>query len=109
ARELTALLEALTGSGPGREETVRRAHQHQSAADLRLAGPLLAALGDGNAGLAEFVAAEVLPAQGPGVLPELLAALNLQGKAADARRLQAVCKLDPKAGADLCRRALAEG
>jgi hypothetical protein len=109
ARDLHPLLEALTGSGSGREDTLRQAHQHQSAADLRLAGPLLAALGDGNAVLAELVASEVLPAQGPGVLPELLAALNLQGKAADARRIQAVCKLDPQAGADLCRRALAEG
>jgi HEAT repeat protein len=104
-----ALWEALSRSGSGREETVKDAVERKAVADLRLVTPCLEALEDSYAPLAELAAQDVVPALGKAVLPELRAALNLQGKVADTRRLQAVCRIDPSAGADLCRQALTAG
>src|SRR5262249_53130611 len=46
---------------------------------------------------------------GRAVLAELRSDLRLDGKTADARRLRAICRIDPAVGAPLCRQALAEG
>jgi hypothetical protein len=108
-RELRPLYEALTTAGPGREATLREAAGRGGLGDLRLASALLGAVGDGYAPLADLVADQILPSLGRAVLPELLAGLDLNGKAADARRLRAVCKIDRAAGADLCRRAMSQG
>jgi HEAT repeat protein len=59
--------------------------------------------------MADLAADRALPALGPAVLPDLLAGLNLQGKAADGHALLAVCWIDREQGRDWCRRALAEG
>jgi HEAT repeat protein len=103
------LVEALTQSGPGRETLLKDSLQRNAFADLRLVSGLLEALGDGHAPIADLVAREALPSLGRAVLPDLLAGLHLDGKAADARRLLTVCRIDPKLGADLCRKALADG
>jgi HEAT repeat protein len=102
--------EALTRSGTGgRAEALDDAIKRQRVGDLRLVAALLGGLEDGSSGLAEMVAGKALPAVGAAVLPDLTARLDLQGKAGDARRLLAVCKIDAKVGAELCRKALAEG
>jgi HEAT repeat protein len=102
--------EALTRSGSGgRAEALDDAIKRNRVGDLRLASALLAGLEDGSSGLADMVAKQALPAVGQAVLPDLKARLDLQGKAADARRLLAICKIDARAGAELCRKALAEG
>jgi HEAT repeat protein len=107
-RELQQVYGALTGSGSGREERVKEAAARNLFGDLRLASPLLAAL-DGNTRVADAAPEHGLPALGVAMLDELRASLHLDGKAADARRLRAVCRIEPKAGAALCRQALAEG
>ncbi|HEY7154700.1 MAG TPA: hypothetical protein VH575_12130 [Gemmataceae bacterium] len=78
------------------------------AGDLRLIPSALASL-EGYYDLADKIADDVLPIVGRGVLPDLLAQLDLKGNVADARRLRAVCKIDPKIGAELVRKALREG
>jgi HEAT repeat protein len=110
AADVYPAYEALTRSGSGgREEALGDAIRRNRVGDLRLVSALLEGLEDGSSGLAGRVAEEALPAVGKAVVPDLAARLNLRGKAADARRLLAVCKIDPLRGADLCRRALAEG
>jgi HEAT repeat protein len=108
-RDVQPLVEALTQSGPGRETLLKDTLQRNAFADLRLVSGLLEALDDGHAPIAELVAREALPSLSRAVLPDLLAGLNLDGKTADARRLLAICRVDPKLGADLCRKALADG
>ena len=99
--------QALTGDASS--SVLQDAAERQVTGDLRLLPSGLAALESGNANLADMVADKVLPAVGRGVLPDLLAKLDLQGKAADARRLRAICKIDPKVGAELCRKGLSKG
>jgi HEAT repeat protein len=107
ARDLYPIIECLARTG--RREIVAEAVRRGIVADLRLVGPLLGGLGDGYGELAERIAEEALPAFGPALLPTLRRALDLKGKAADARRLIAICKIDVRLGAELCRRALDEG
>ena len=108
-RDVGPAFEALSHSGEGREEALKDAVGRKVVGDLRLIPALLEGLGDGYAPVADLVADAALPALGQAVLPDLLARLDLQGKAADARALRAVCKIDPARGAELCRQALAEG
>lgn len=108
-RDVGPAFEALSHSGEGREDTLKDAVGRKVVGDLRLLPALLEGLSDGYAPVADLVADAALPALGKAVLPDLLARLDLQGKTADARALRAVCKIDPARGADLCRRALAEG
>jgi hypothetical protein len=99
--------EALTGDASS--SALEDAAERQVTGDLRLVPSALAALESNKTSIADVVAEKVLPAVGRGVLPDLLAKLDLKGKSADARRLLAVCKIDPKIGADLCRKGLNEG
>jgi HEAT repeat protein len=108
-RDVQPLVEALTKSGPGREDLLKSAQERNGLADLRLVSGLLEALDDGYGPIAELVAREALPALGRAVLPDLISGFNLQGKTADARRLLAICRIDASTGAALCRRALSEG
>jgi HEAT repeat protein len=108
-RDLQPVYEALTQSGPGREERLKDAAERKLFGDMRLVTALLGALADGYAPVAELVAQEGLPAAGPAVLNELQTGLDLNGKAGDARRLRALCRIDPQAGAATCRKALNEG
>jgi hypothetical protein len=105
-RELRPLHEAVTTRGVGREVTLREAAQRGVFGDMRLAPILINALNDGYAAVADMVADQILPSLGKAVLPELLSGLDLDGKASDARRLRAICKIDRDVGAGLCRRAL---
>ena len=50
-----------------------------------------------------------MSAYGPALLPDLRRNLTFTGGVADARRLRAICALDAKQGAALCRQALADG
>jgi HEAT repeat protein len=83
--------------------------QRDVTGDLRLVPSALAALESNKSSIADLVADKVLPAVGRAALPDLLAKLDLKGKASDARRLRAICKIDPKIGAELCRKGLSEG
>jgi HEAT repeat protein len=84
--------------------------QRPDFADLRLIEPLLnklnAALGDEETDLLGDLA---LPAFGAALLPDLRRDLNPHGGMAHARRLRAVCIIDPRQGVTLCRQALADG
>src|SRR5262245_14007806 len=107
-RDVYSAHDALTGDASS--SGLHDAAERQVTGDLRLLPSALAALESGNSHLADVVADKVLPAVGRGVLPDLLAKLELpKGKAADARRLRAVCKIDPKIGGDLVRKGLTEG
>jgi HEAT repeat protein len=109
-RELESWLEALGTSGSGRTKVLKKALARDDFTDLRMVDPLHKALNSTHTGLARLVAEKALPKFGKTVLPELLERFDLTtGKAADARRLQAICVIDPAKGADLCRRGLTEG
>ena len=111
ARDLYPIVECLARAGAGRLEVLDDAIQRGVVADLRLVEPLLGGLGDGNGELADRVAEGALPAFGPAVLPDLRRdlALTSQAKGTEARRLAAICKIDPEGGAELCRMALDRG
>jgi HEAT repeat protein len=108
-RDLQPLHEALTQSGPGRDERVKDAAARKLFGDLRLVSALMDALGGSYAPVAEAAADVGLPALGRGVLTELQSGLDLSGKAVDVRRLRAVCLIDIGVGSALCRRALDHG
>jgi HEAT repeat protein len=100
--------ESLTGESSS--AALHDAAERQVTGDLRLLPSALAALESSKTSIADAVADKVLPAVGRGVLPDLLVKLNLQkGGNADARRLRAICKIDPKLGAELVRKGLSEG
>src|SRR5262249_53924047 len=102
----------ILGSAGGYErvKTLKKALERPDFTDLRLLDPLLRALGTTHHGLGRLAAEKALPAFGPAVLPEVERRFDLpKGKAADARRLVAICAIDAKRGAALCRQALTEG
>jgi HEAT repeat protein len=76
--------------------------------DLRLVGPALRCL-EAPGFMPNHVARDALPRFGRAIIPDLLGALDLQGGAADAGRLTALCHIDPTAAADVCVRAVREG
>jgi HEAT repeat protein len=79
-------------------------------ADLRLVQPLLKRLASpASAEERDVLSEQALPAFGAALLSDLRGRLNLQGTFADARRLRALCAIDPKQGATLCRQAVADG
>jgi HEAT repeat protein len=109
-RSLWALYETLTHKEMGREGALLEDKVDEKAvSDLRLLPALLAALDDKNAKVAQRAATDWLPRFGRAILPDLQSGLDLQGKRADARRLQTICRIDPSVGAGLCRKALQEG
>jgi HEAT repeat protein len=108
-RSLWALHETLSQPGTGREAALEGELESRLIGDLRLLPALLGALDDKNATLAQRAATEWLPSLGKAILPDLQNGLDLQGKRADARRVQAICRIDAKVGAELCRKALREG
>jgi hypothetical protein len=108
-RDLEGWLDMLVSSGYDRPKKLKKALQQPGFTDVRMVTPLLRALGTSHYGLARLVAEKALTAFGKAVLPELERGLDLKGKSGDARRIQAICVLDPERGAALCRQALAEG
>jgi HEAT repeat protein len=107
---LEPLCDGLMGSKYGRSRLVKKALTRPDFTDLRLLDPLLRALGANDYMLARVVAEKALPAFGKPILGELERTFDLaKGKAPDARRLVAICAIDPKKGAALCRQALTEG
>jgi HEAT repeat protein len=107
ARDVYNAHEALTADTSS--SAMKDAAEREVTGDLRLLPSALAALESNKSSIADLMADKVLPAIGRGVLPDLLAKLDLTGKTADARRLRAICKIDPKIGAELCRKGLSEG
>lgn len=106
-REVYAAHDALNGDASS--SLLKDAAERPVIGDLRLVPSALAALESGNAQLADVVADKVLPPLGRGILPNLLTNFDVKGKAADARRLRVICKIDAKKGAELVRNALTEG
>jgi HEAT repeats len=111
ARDVQVAFDLLEGSDreSNRLQRLREAFARHTLADLRLVQPLLRALGDGHAPVADFVATEVLPTLGPSLLPFVEEGFNLQGKALDARRLLAICHIDKARGKELCLKGVEEG
>lgn len=107
ARDVYNAHDALTADTSS--SALHGAAEREVTGDLRLLPSALAALESSKSSIADLVADKVLPAVGRGVLSDLLAKLNLKGKTADARRLRAICKIDLKIGAELCRKGLSEG
>jgi HEAT repeat protein len=106
--DVLTLHEALTGRGRKWADLWPGTVECGTVGDLRLLPALLTSL-ERSGGPSEAAAGQGLRAFGPAVLPELTERLDLRGKAADARRLLAVCKTDARRGAELCREALARG
>jgi hypothetical protein len=109
ARVLKPLVAALTASGGGRIEIIKTAVERGLFNDLRLIGPAIQALGDSYPEIADLVAEKILPVYGPGIIPQLKAALDLKGKKPDARKLSVMHQLDPAGTLELCKTALEDG
>src|SRR5947209_3402911 len=72
-RELQPIAEALTKSGSGREAVLHDARDRKLYGDLRLVQPLLDAMGDGYAPVAELATEHGMTALGPAVVDDLRA------------------------------------
>ncbi|MEM7234245.1 MAG: hypothetical protein AAF517_18855, partial [Planctomycetota bacterium] len=96
ARAIRPVIEALTSTGSGRLETVRQAFDNGLFQDFRLARPAVTALDDSFGELADFVAEVVIPSYGPAATSLLLEGYDPKGRTGHARRLLALCLLDPK-------------
>jgi HEAT repeat protein len=72
-------------------------------ADLRLVDLLLYHLSEGSGEVADFVVEQFLPVWGAALLPDLLPRLEQGDRRSRARVLRAVCGIDGRRGADLCR------
>jgi hypothetical protein len=108
-RDFNPIHEAFAKSGGGdREETVRSAVARGGLDDLRLLSAMMDCLGTSATFIADQAAEHGLPAFGPAVLPDLHATLDMKGRVADGRRLEAICRIDRKAGVTLCRRCIKE-
>ncbi len=109
ARELKALLEALTHTGSGRLELVKDAHDRGLFRDLRLVKPAINAIDDPYPEIADFVVTRVLPMYGSAILPELRAKYDLKGTRGHPRRLKLMHALDPTSTRELVTTALETG
>ncbi len=110
ARRAHELYEIFTGSGGGKQSALAEAIKNNEINDLRLQRVLVDALDDKDTGFADAVSAEALPLLGKAILADLLATIDIpEGESGDARRLQAICKIDKQQGAELAHRALKEG
>jgi hypothetical protein len=65
-----------------------------------------ASLADGDLEMVQYVTEIVLPAYGQAVLPLLVSAFDPNGKKVDARRLEAIRRIDPATALQLARTAL---
>jgi HEAT repeat protein len=108
-RDIASAHETLIGHHFDRVKAIRNLAKQQLTGDVRLLSAVMRCLEDGDAAVADLTADDVLPALGRAVLSELIATLNLNGKASAARRLRAICRIDPKTGLKFCRQALKEG
>lgn len=109
ARVLKPLIEALTGTGSGRQEIITDAHQRGMFRDLRLIRPALEALDDGYAEIADFVAQQVLPIYGKAIYDDLKSSYDPKGKGGAARRLLLMHRLDREATRAAIDQALESG
>ncbi|HEY7154706.1 MAG TPA: HEAT repeat domain-containing protein [Gemmataceae bacterium] len=108
-RDIASAHETLIGHHFDRAKAIRNLAKQQLTGDVRLLSAVMRCLEDGDTAVADLTADEVLPAMGRAVLGELIATLDLNGKASAARRLRAICRIDPKIGLKFCRQALKEG
>jgi len=106
ARVLKPLLEAFATTGSGRFEIVKDAVERDLFRDLRLVKPALKAIEDPYSELAELVCDKVLPLYGRAILGELKAKYDPKGKAANARRLTLMNRIDPAGTRELVKAAL---
>ncbi len=108
--DLRSLDEALALSRPDWEDILKDASHRNAIADLRLVSTVLGTLGEGYDWFSDRVVREVLPAFGPGIVPEVESRLRIAGgKLGDARRLQLIGRLHPARALELCRVAIKEG
>lgn len=105
-RSLSAVVQALTNTGQGRMEIVRDALERGLFKDLRLMKPAVEALHDNYGEMSELVAREVLPKFGPAVIGMLLEGFDPKGGKPHARRVTALCGIDPETGREFCRKVL---
>ena len=110
SRDVLAWAQASFYPNSNDAKTMKIVVSRPDFADLRLVQPLLGKLNTaGRDEKNDLLADQALPAFGPALLPELQGGLNPKGKTAHARRLHALCRIDPRQGQELCRKVLAEG
>ncbi len=102
-RSLSAVVEALTRTGPGRLEVVKDAAERGLFKDLRLMKPALGALHDSYGELSDYVCRSVLPQFGNIILPALISGFDPKGGRPHARRITALCLIDQQQGRAFCR------
>ncbi|WP_043931622.1 hypothetical protein [Bacillus sp. EB01] len=106
---LASILQALESTGPGRTEVVKEAHFAGKMNDLRLVLPLISALDDANALLADFIEEKVIPGFGRKIVPLIKESFNPKGKAGDSRRIRAIHTILGKDGLPFYLEALETG
>lgn len=108
-RRLQPLLEALTSRGQGRLEAVRSAHEEGLTRDFRVLPAAVAGLDDPYPELADYLAANVIPAYGRAALSSLRGQFRLEGGKSDGRRLELIHGILGREGLALYEQAAREG
>lgn len=109
SQTIKSIRHMLSVSRHGRLEELRAAYKQGFFRDLRLVQPALDALDDSTREVREFIAENVLPEFGPGIVPELKRRLNLEGKGGDAMRLKLLHRLAANDSRALVLQALESG
>lgn len=96
----------LLKKSKGRHDDLIKAFEAKDLHQPGLMQAVAASIADGGTVMAQYVTETVLPAYGQAVVPLLVSAFDPNGKKVDARRLEAIRRIDPSTARQLARTAL---
>jgi hypothetical protein len=96
----------LLKKSKGRHDDLKRAFEASNLHQPGLMLAVAASIADGDTAMAQYVTETVLPAYGHAVVPLLVSAFDPNGKKVDARRLEAIRRIDPSIALQTARTAL---
>ncbi|GAA4436741.1 hypothetical protein [Bremerella cremea] len=100
---------ALTQAGSGRLEVIQESLRREPFPDPRLLESAIDALDGTYHEVSDLVEEKILPQYGMAIIPLLREKYDLKGKAADARRLSVLHRVDPEGTKPLIHEALEDG
>ncbi len=96
----------LLKKSKGRHDDLKQAFDTGNLHQPGLMQAVAASVADGDVEMVQYVTETVLPAYGQTVVPLLVSAFDPNGKKVDARRLEAIRRIDPATALQLARTAL---
>lgn len=96
----------LLKKSKGRHDDLIKAFEAKDLHQPGLMQAVAASIADGDTVMAQYVTETVLPVYGQAVVPLLVSSFDPNGKKVDARRLEAIRRIDPSTARQLARTAL---